>query len=175
VSAVGSADRRFRELYDQYGAHIYAYFRRRTDAPRDCTADTFLVAWRRIDDVPDGEAALRWLYGVSKRVLLNHRRSRRRLHRLTARLVGTATASIDGPERIVRLQPPPAAAQLAAERVDRDEGRTALPQPRRLGSLPERLPAQPLRERSPRTPQQRRPVRVRQGHAPILSCALTES
>ena len=59
------------------------------------------AAWRRIDDVPEGEAALRWLYGVSKRVLLNHRRSRRRLHRLTARLVGTATAPIDGPESVV--------------------------------------------------------------------------
>jgi RNA polymerase sigma-70 factor (ECF subfamily) len=36
-------------------------------------AETFLVAWRRLDDVPDDP--LPWLYRVARRVLANQRRS----------------------------------------------------------------------------------------------------
>ena len=49
-------------------------------------ADTFLVAWRRFPDVPPGEDALPWLYGVARLVLLNSRRSRRRRQLLQDRL-----------------------------------------------------------------------------------------
>jgi RNA polymerase sigma-70 factor (ECF subfamily) len=47
------------------------------------------VAWRRIDDVPDGGAALGWLYGVARRVLANEFRSSRRRRGLLRRLVRT--------------------------------------------------------------------------------------
>jgi RNA polymerase sigma-70 factor (ECF subfamily) len=74
------ADQRFRDIYGAYQRHVLAYFLRRTDATsaRDCAAETFLVAWRRIDDVPAGDRTLPWLYGVSRRVLANQRRSRDR-------------------------------------------------------------------------------------------------
>jgi RNA polymerase sigma-70 factor (ECF subfamily) len=88
-------------LYDEYGEHIYAYFKRRTDDPRDCTADTFLVAWRRLDRVPEGDAALRWLYGVARKVLLNHWRSRRRFNRLTSKLAEQGEIVSGDPETIV--------------------------------------------------------------------------
>ncbi len=101
VASERSADRRFRDLYDAYAAQVYTYFKRRTDDPRDCTADTFLVAWRRLDDVPEGDAALPWLYGVSKRVLLNHRRSRKRFRQLSIKLRGMGATPTDDPEAIV--------------------------------------------------------------------------
>ncbi len=58
-----TAEERFRQLYDRHAGPILMYFKRRTDSEtaQDCTAETFLVAWRRIDDVPD--EALPWLYG----------------------------------------------------------------------------------------------------------------
>src|SRR4029450_2647016 len=61
----------FRECYPV----VRAYARRRAapDAAQDVVADTFLVAWRRLEDVP--EDALPWLYGVARRVLANQRRS----------------------------------------------------------------------------------------------------
>jgi hypothetical protein len=47
-------DTRFVELYERYYGAILAYCRRRTAADRaeDAVADTFLTAWRRIDDLP---------------------------------------------------------------------------------------------------------------------------
>ncbi|MGW2199555.1 RNA polymerase sigma factor, partial [Streptosporangium sp. NPDC001682] len=63
---------RFEAVYDAYYPAIHQYAARRTGSPDD-TADviseTFLTAWRRIDDVPEGEEALLWLYGVARRVL----------------------------------------------------------------------------------------------------------
>jgi len=44
------------------------------------------VAWRRLDDIPDGDAALGWLYGVARRVLANEFRRTRRSRRLLTRL-----------------------------------------------------------------------------------------
>lgn len=49
-------------------------------------ADTFLVAWRRLDQVPDGDAALLWLYGVARRTIGNQRRGDTRRTRLVARI-----------------------------------------------------------------------------------------
>lgn len=53
---------------------------RRTGADEafDVVAETFTVAWRRLDDLPDGDDALYWLYGTARRVLANHRRAARR-------------------------------------------------------------------------------------------------
>jgi len=81
-----TADHRFRGLYSAHSPAILAYFRRRTDSEtaNDCTAETFLVVWRRIDDVPPD--ALPWLYGVARRVLANQRRSGGRMGRLIGKL-----------------------------------------------------------------------------------------
>ncbi|MBB5774335.1 RNA polymerase sigma factor [Nonomuraea jabiensis] len=82
---------------------IHRYALRRTDSVDDVAdliAETFLAAWRRLDDVPDGDAALLWLYGVARRVLANHRRGESRRSALAARLrdelaVGQETAPAD--------------------------------------------------------------------------------
>ena len=81
-------DRRFLCLYEAHHRAVYAYFKRRIDSEsaRDGTVETFLVAWRRIDKIPEGDRALPWLYGVARRVLANQRRARKRRGRLINRL-----------------------------------------------------------------------------------------
>jgi len=88
--ATNKDEARFRDLHDRYQARILAYCLRRapgSDAA-DAAADTFVVAWRRIGEIPAGEQALVWLYGVARKVLANHRRSLGRRRRLQDRLSG---------------------------------------------------------------------------------------
>jgi RNA polymerase sigma factor (sigma-70 family) len=80
---------RFRALFDATHHDVLAYALRRTASPADAAdvlADTMLVAWRRLDEVPSGEAARPWLYGVARHVLANHRRGSGRRDRLRERL-----------------------------------------------------------------------------------------
>lgn len=79
----------FSALYQRHCDAVLRYALRRTDpeTARDVTAETFLVAWRRLDVVPPEDTDARpWLYGVARRVLANAERSRRRTENLTARL-----------------------------------------------------------------------------------------
>jgi RNA polymerase sigma factor (sigma-70 family) len=46
----------------------------------------FLTAWRRLDELPDGDAARVWLYATARRVMANQRRSSRRGVALRERL-----------------------------------------------------------------------------------------
>ena len=46
----------------------------------------FLAAWRRLDDLPEGDAARVWLYATARRVIANQRRSSRRRVALHERL-----------------------------------------------------------------------------------------
>lgn len=96
-------EHRFRRLFDDYHRQVYVYCRRRVDeeTARECAAETFLVAWRRIDEVPPVDEALPWLYGVARRVLANQRRSGGRTGRLLARLAGLRPDSPPNPETVV--------------------------------------------------------------------------
>ncbi len=94
------AERRFQSLYAAYGEDVFLYFKRRNDDPADCTAETFLVAWRRLGEIPEGDRALAWLYGVAHFVLLNQRRSARRARRLVERVGGLAQRHQPGPDTI---------------------------------------------------------------------------
>lgn len=79
---------RFRALFTATEPGVRAYVRRRSSPPidiDDVVSDVYLVAWRRLADVPE-VAALPWLYGVARRVLANERRSARRQDRLLDRL-----------------------------------------------------------------------------------------
>jgi RNA polymerase sigma factor (sigma-70 family) len=81
---------RFEGVFRENYAAVRAYALRRApaDIVQDVVAETFLVAWRRLDDVPDD--ALPWLYGVARRVLANQLRSMRRGAALEDRLAGAA-------------------------------------------------------------------------------------
>jgi RNA polymerase sigma factor (sigma-70 family) len=63
---------KFELLFVMNRADILKYFiRRSTDSNEaaDALAETFLVAWRRIDAVPDGLEGRLWLFGVARNVL----------------------------------------------------------------------------------------------------------
>jgi DNA-directed RNA polymerase specialized sigma24 family protein len=62
---------RFCQLYQAAAPSLTAYAGRRCQERSDSddvVSEVFLVAWRRIEDVPDGDAALPWLYGVARQV-----------------------------------------------------------------------------------------------------------
>jgi RNA polymerase sigma-70 factor (ECF subfamily) len=82
----------FAELYGRYYRSVRDFCRRRVaaDLVDDATAETFLAAWRRIDDVPAGADALVWLYGVAYRVIGHLRRGATRRRRLEDRLRSVA-------------------------------------------------------------------------------------
>jgi RNA polymerase sigma-70 factor (ECF subfamily) len=87
-------ERIFRELFERHYGAIAAYADRRcppADAD-DVVAETFAVAWRRLDAVP-ADDALPWLYSVARKVLANQRRGRRRWLGLVAR-VGADMATL---------------------------------------------------------------------------------
>lgn len=95
-----AAEDRVAAIYERHAAKVAAYAVRRassTDAA-DAVAETFLVVWRRHDDVPDEPKTLPWLYGVTRRVLANQRRTDRRRGRLRDRLASEfARHDIDPP------------------------------------------------------------------------------
>ncbi|GAA4631798.1 sigma-70 family RNA polymerase sigma factor [Actinoallomurus vinaceus] len=91
---------RFARVYDEHYPAIVRYAARRVDPERarDVAMETFLVAWRRLDDLPDPpEAVLPWLYGVVRNVLANEQRRNRRWGRLLTRLQ-TARAPVAEPD-----------------------------------------------------------------------------
>jgi RNA polymerase sigma-70 factor (ECF subfamily) len=49
-------------------------------------AETMLIAWRRLDDIPVDQRRIPWMYGVARRVLANHYRSTDRRRRLASRI-----------------------------------------------------------------------------------------
>jgi RNA polymerase sigma factor (sigma-70 family) len=68
---------------------VLGYVLRRIDSPdavAEVFAETFLVAWRRLDQVPEGEGARLWLFAVARRVLANYRRGEQRRMVLADRL-----------------------------------------------------------------------------------------
>jgi RNA polymerase sigma factor (sigma-70 family) len=82
---------RFEALYADNFRPLLGYVVRRSSQPAnaaDVVAETFLVAWRRLDDVPSDERARLWLYGVAHRVLANAHRGQRRRAQLGERLAG---------------------------------------------------------------------------------------
>jgi RNA polymerase sigma factor (sigma-70 family) len=80
---------RFEALYAAHHPQVFGYVMRRCDRADDAAdaiAETFLVAWRRLDDAPTGDQLRLWLYGVARRVLANQRRGERRRLALADRL-----------------------------------------------------------------------------------------
>jgi RNA polymerase sigma-70 factor (ECF subfamily) len=88
--------RRLERLYDDHAAAVLAYARRRAPHTADeVLSETFVVAWRRLDDVPRGGERT-WLLGVARRVLANQHRGQRRRDALSQRLTAHLTPSGTG-------------------------------------------------------------------------------
>jgi RNA polymerase sigma-70 factor (ECF subfamily) len=75
---------------------VFAYALRRSDRETalEVVSETFLVAWRRFDDVP--EDALPWLIGVARRVMANRWRSDARRSTLGEELRTSLSRASDG-------------------------------------------------------------------------------
>jgi RNA polymerase sigma factor (sigma-70 family) len=85
--------RRLEELFGAYGADVVDYCSWRAGSAsdaQDAVAEVFLTAWRRLEDVPRGDAARVWLYATARRVIANQRRSTRRRAALAERMALTA-------------------------------------------------------------------------------------
>ena len=88
-TAESERERRFDALFASYGSDVVAYCGWRAGSAsdaQDAVADVFLTAWRRLDELPEGDAARIWLYATARRVIANQQRSSRRRHALRERL-----------------------------------------------------------------------------------------
>jgi DNA-directed RNA polymerase specialized sigma24 family protein len=88
---------RFRVVYDANYRRLLGYAIRRTETEQDAAdvvAETLTTAWRRLEDVPPGDEARLWLYGVARRALANQRRGERRRKRLDERLAAVSVSAI---------------------------------------------------------------------------------
>jgi RNA polymerase sigma-70 factor (ECF subfamily) len=97
--------RRFEALHEAHKLEVLAYCTRRLgriDAADACS-ETFLVAWRRLDDIPPPPKTLPYLYGIASRVVSNQFRTLRRRSRLDAKL-GALGVSVAPDPAILVLQ-----------------------------------------------------------------------
>ena len=91
--------KRFESIYEEHVDQLLAYALRRApiDAAQDVIAETFVVAWRRLGEVPENEP-LPWLYATARRVLANQRRSQLRRKALADRMATNAMARPESTE-----------------------------------------------------------------------------
>jgi RNA polymerase sigma factor (sigma-70 family) len=113
----------YRALFDAEFRRILGYALRRTGCASDAAdvaAETLLVAWRRFEDVPAGDEARLWLYGVARRVLANHQRAEVRRDRLGARFRDQLEAVVPDPADAVVLDSAVRAALAGLGEADRE-------------------------------------------------------
>jgi RNA polymerase sigma-70 factor (ECF subfamily) len=111
------------DLYRRYHRPILAYCLRRTsrDKAHEAMNETFTVAWRRAADLPPGDQALPWLYGVARNVLAHQHRSATRFTRLVAKTASIARPHPPQPDAIVVQRQEYDAVIQAVDRLSRDD------------------------------------------------------
>jgi RNA polymerase sigma factor (sigma-70 family) len=100
------ADRRvtFEHLFRETRSDLLAYALRRSTDPEDAAdllAETYLIAWEKIDALPRGEQARLWLFGVMRNVLLRGVRRSASRQALAQRLATELQRASASPERAV--------------------------------------------------------------------------
>lgn len=101
---------RFRAVYDANYHRVLGYALRRAatrEDAEDVVAETFLTAWRRLEELPRGGGAGPWLYGVARNALANQRRGQQRRGRLWGRLqaepVPVGGQAIEGDDQLASV------------------------------------------------------------------------
>ncbi len=115
---------RFERLYRAHHREVLAYCMRRTNRAdaEEVASEVFAVAWRRIDDLPSGDRALPWLYGVARKTLANRWRANRRRRNLVGRLEGLGVDAPTPPDVVVLQRLENRLAQQALARLnERDQ------------------------------------------------------
>jgi len=99
-----SADERFRKIFDASREDIQRYCFRRLpgEDANDATAEVYLVAWKRLSEIPDGTSTRLWLFGVARNVVRNQRRAAARRAGLIHRLRGLAPQVTEFDPPVVR-------------------------------------------------------------------------
>lgn len=92
---------RFRRLCEAHTAALAAYALRRVsrEDAADVVAETFLVAWRRLDEIGDERSVLPWLYGVARRVVWTQQRAAARQRAIAARVAAREPHLLSEPAR----------------------------------------------------------------------------
>jgi RNA polymerase sigma-70 factor (ECF subfamily) len=89
----------FVALYQATYADLVRFAQRRVhhSHAEDVVAEAFLVAWRRLDDLPtDLVDARAWLFGVTRHTMMNSQRGAERQRALAVRLAAVPSAAADG-------------------------------------------------------------------------------
>lgn len=107
----------FDRVAREVAPHVRSYALRRTDGDtaQDVLAETLLVLWRRLEDVPEG-AELPWCYAVARNCLANAERSARRQRGLVARI-----ARLDPPRETAPPDAPDPTVHRALARLPADD------------------------------------------------------
>lgn len=87
---------RFTALYARTYTPVRRFVERRVHPSHaeDVLSSVYLVAWRRLDELPTSDDAARaWLFATARRVLSNEYRSHERREALAVRLADAATSS----------------------------------------------------------------------------------
>jgi RNA polymerase sigma-70 factor, ECF subfamily len=97
----------FSELYRRTHVDLLAFLLRRCSSAEDaadCLAETYLVAWKKRDQMPSGAETRPWLFGVARNVI-------RRGHELRGRTAAAASALAAEVERSATVCPAPDVAE----------------------------------------------------------------
>ncbi|PPF53938.1 RNA polymerase subunit sigma-24 [Clavibacter michiganensis] len=108
-------------LSSRSSGDLLAYLQRRVgfDEAPDLLGETMVVAWRRVDDLPDDpEQARTWLFGIARTTLLNHVRGERRRWALADRIRGHAATEGASPAADHGAEVRDAVARLDADLVE---------------------------------------------------------
>jgi RNA polymerase sigma-70 factor, ECF subfamily len=95
----------FEQLVRETRSDLLAYALRRAanrEDAADVLAETYLIAWRKLENVPPGDNARLWLFGVAANVLRRgaqrHRSSETLIQRLAREPPDNVQIESDGPE-----------------------------------------------------------------------------
>lgn len=117
---MGQDEACFTRLYEQFYPRVLAYALRRvpSDQARDAVDETFLIAWRRLAELPD--AALPWLLVTARNTLADQLRRGRRQDVIAEEVARCSHEVLAGPdvEVVERITVLSALAQLSER--DRD-------------------------------------------------------
>lgn len=110
----------FEQLFRDTRTDLLAYVVRRSQTAEDAAdvlAETYLVAWRKLERIPSGDQARLWLFGVARNLLLKGATRRRSGNRLVERLARELrVAGFDPPADDERVEAVRAALELLPER-----------------------------------------------------------